>query len=338
MLIKIFMASAASNWERNVLRAYGRGIELWADQTNADMPPLSAAEMIGRWQHLDPSRHHVDYDYDENYNPCDLAVFFGSWKAREKGSHVTRNHIVQNAEKFICIETPLISRRTDQTNYYFRTGINGFLSGSAEWPVTSDETSASRLTIMGADWSGWCNNPAGHIVVALQLPGDASLRGADINDWAYQMVLAIRQQTDRRIVIRSHPHASDRAFELHGELAFRLLNHGLDNLCFSDGKIVPWSQDLENAYCTVTYTSGLAVDSILRGIPTLASDVGNFAYALSSNFPKDIECLHMASEQEVHEWLRRLSACQWNTDEMADGTAWAATLPIILPNVQDESM
>jgi hypothetical protein len=79
----------------------------------------------------------------------------------------------------------------------------------------------------------------------------------------------------------------------------------------------------------VTYTSGLAIDSGLSGIPTVACDPGNFAWGISSRLARDINDVKMAPEEEVRVWLRNLAGCQWSTDEMRDGTAWSHLLPVI---------
>jgi hypothetical protein len=123
--------------------------------------------------------------------------------------------------------------------------------------------------------------------------------------------------------------ASQRAFGDHEELARKLLLDGVQNIKFSDGQIVPWSQDLYGAYCTVTYTSGLAIDSVLSGIPTIACDAGNFAWGISSRLTRDINSIRLASDDEMQKWLENLSGCQWSTEEMRNGTAWTHLLPVL---------
>lgn len=323
------MGSAANMYERDLLRAYATGIQKWAEQnSDCDIAALDAT-FIGRWQHAETGRHYVEFDYDENYSTCDVAVIFGSWKQREKGSHITRGSVATQAKFFVVLETPLLSRRTDQENQYWRTGINGFLNRSAHWPDMPIDIADERLNQLDVRWPGWQGQDDGHILLALQLSGDASLRGADINDWAYRTITELRQHTDRAIVVRNHPLASDRAFEEHANLAHRLLLDGVRNLRFSDGKIVPWSRDLQGAYCTVTYTSGLAIDSVVAGVPTIACDAGNFAWGFSSQTPAEINNLRRADSMVITEWMRQLAACQYTRAEMEDGTAWNYTWHVL---------
>lgn len=317
------MSSANSLSERNILRAMSQGIQSWInDRMEATHVDLSQVR-IGRWSNFDTvPEHAVEFEYQESYRPCDLAVMFGSWKPREKGSHNTRNSVAQNASKFLVIETPLLNRRTDEENTYWRIGLNGYLNRDAEWPILPKDQATARLNALGIKWINWQHNPQGHIVLALQLPGDASLRGADINEWALQSVITMRKNTNREIRIRSHPLCSARGFNEHGELAARLNYMGIENLRFSDGAMTSWREDIKDAWCTVTYSSGMAVDSVLAGIPTIACDEGNFAWGISTNDPAQVEQLQLADKPQVRAWLNFLAGCQWSIEEMRDGSAW----------------
>jgi len=327
MKIKVFMGTANSYQERTLLQSFAAGAKEWAGEKNIDHEVVR----IGRWAdiNLDADAYQIDFEYGDTFVPCDVAVMFGSWKPREKGHHVIRNSVVQNSKCFVCIETPLLNRSTKEPNKYWRVGVNGFLNQSASWPTVNSEEGQRRLDELGIEWQGWQNRLDGHIVVALQLPADASLRGADINDWAYQTIRNIRKKTDRYIIVRNHPLASMRAFGDHEELARKILLDGIPNIRFSDGAVTPWQDDIKNAYCTVTYTSGLAIDSVIAGIPTVACDAGNFAWSVSSNTVEDIEHVKCADDDTVISWLRQLSACQWNETEMRTGLTWQYLIEVI---------
>ena len=330
MHIKIFMSSANDLQERNRLKALGFGIQKWIDQNITQNDRSLDVTRIGRWQQYPTTPDHVlEYDYSDGYRPCDLAVIFGSWKAREKGTHQCRTSVAFNAPKFLVIETPLLTRRTDQINQYWRIGVNGYLNRDAIWPQLVPAAAELRLEQLGIRWDGWKNQAQGPVIVALQLPGDASLRGQDINEWALDAVKRIRACCDRPIVVRCHPLVSDRGMNDHNELAAKILLAGINHIRFSDGAVIPWRDDLDGAYCTVTYSSGMAIDSILAGIPTIACDEGNFAWGLSSNLIEDVKEIHRASRDEIERWLRFLAGCQWSEQEMSDGTAWQHILPCV---------
>lgn len=330
MKVKIFVGSGTNVAEKDLLKSFGQGVEDWCNSKYSNEESSQNIVRIGRWSTAIPSpEHSVDYEYQESFTPCDVGVIFGSWKPREKGTHQCRTSVAYSGKPFVVIETPLLNRKTDSENTYWRVGINGYLNRDALWATMTDEDADKRLEEFGIKWNGWKNNPDGHIVLALQLPGDASLRGIDINDWAYRSIAQIRQRTDKKIIVRNHPLASQRAMNDHGELAFKIISAGIDNVQFSDGSLVPWSQDLENAYCTVTYSSGLGIDSVLAGIPTIACDPGNFAYGISSKTPKDINSVKQVDEDVITPWLRKLASCQWSEEEMLSGTAWKYLYPVL---------
>ena len=324
------MATAGDQWEKDILKSMGAGIQSWISNQGQHQYPLQGVR-LGRWAQYDvPGELDLlEYTYAEAWEPCDVAIMFGSWKLREKGTHITRNQIATQAKRFLCIETALLGRKTDQENSHYRIGVNGYLNQDAEWPEFDAQVGNTRLARIGVNWPGWQNTPDGHIVVCLQLPGDASLRGADINDWCWRAVQQIRSVSDRPITVRCHPLVSDRAFDGHLELVTKVALEQIADVTFSDGAVRAWSDDIEGASCTVTYTSGMAIDSVLSGIPTIACDPGNFAWPICSHDPREVTDLHYESEHRVLEWMQQLALCQWNQDEMRSGEAWLRYLPLL---------
>ena len=332
MKINVFMATAGDQWEKEVLKNMGAGIQTWINNQGRHQYPLQGVR-LGRWAQYEVPKDVdiMDYVYAETYEPCDVAIMFGSWKTREKGTHITRGQIATQARRFLCIETALLGRRTDKENTHFRIGVNGYLNQDAEWPEFDAQVGNTRLARLGVSWPGWQNNPDGHIVVCLQLPGDASLRGADINDWAWRAVNQIRGVSDRPITVRCHPLVSARAFESHMELVARVTLDQIADVSFSDGAQRSWHEDITGAWCTVTYTSGLAIDSVLCGIPTVACDPGNFAWPISSHDPRAVVDPKCESEHLVIQWMQQLALCQWSLNEMRSGEAWQAYLSLVQP-------
>jgi hypothetical protein len=91
---------------------------------------------------------------------------------------------------------------------------------------------------------------------------------------------------------------------------------------WSNGRERPWEEDIVNARCVVTYSSGLSIDAILAGVPVIATDPGNFAYNISSNFAEEVVDPKCAEPNLVKHWLYNLAYCQWSEDEMFNGTCW----------------
>lgn len=326
MHIKIFMNTAISDYERQVLRGMYEGIlkhEMPNDEKR-NQELKSIAKSFGR-------KRKVELDYEEEYKPCDVAVFVGSWKPdRNRTWHETRTSIKRKAKTFVILETPLLGRSITDQHSYFRVGINGFLNRSAHWGEEKSYPD-DRLKKLNLSFNGWQenNDPESPIVVALQLQGDASLRNNDINDWCIRTINELRKYTTRPIEIRTHPAISEKGMANHDELFKYFCFNKIDNLTFVDGKKVSWDEQLENCYCVVSYTSGLAIDAVLKGIPVIACDEGSFAYSIGERHIENINNLNLATDKDVKQWLNNLAYCQWTPEEMKSGHVWSVLKPTI---------
>lgn len=262
------------------------------------------------------------------YKPCDIAVMMGSWKPRDKDHHLLRTEIAENSRLFIVIETPLLGRRMFEENTHQRLGINGFLNNAGTF-FYKRKFPEDRLQQLGIKWNNWRNNLDGHILLMLQLPGDASLRNIDIYSWAFETIQSIRKYTDKKIIVRTHPGVRLKDLDPFHKLVSDVTLAGIKDIEYSIGRDRSLDTDLENAYCSVSYTSGSSIDSILKGIPAIACDPGNFAFDISSTYISDINNLELASEETVNNWLKQLSYSQWTHDEMASGKAFKNIEPAL---------
>lgn len=328
MQVKVFMNSAGHNSERDVLRQMHDGIDLHVNHHNLDK------EEKRRIKNLDKElgiKRGVSYEYDEEYRPCDVAVFLGSWKPeRTRTWHKTRTSIKQNSKCFVVIETPLLGREMFKRNQHYRVGVNGFLNRDAYWGNNIDRP-IDRFSQLGLQYNGWKpkDQKGDKIVVALQLAGDASLRNCNINEWCLDTVRELRQHTDRQIEIRTHPGVSEKGMGNHEELFRQFAFENFKDVRFVNGRDVTWEEHLKNAYCVVSYSSGLSIDAVLNGYPVIACDEGNFAWNVGETKLKNIEKLNLATEDEVQQWLQNLAYCQWTPEEMENGMTWEHLAPSI---------
>ena len=260
--------------------------------------------------------------YGSDMSNIDVAVIFGSWKDRPSTWHKCKNKIVSSGKPFVVIETPLIGRGpvTDilQDGWY-RIGVNGFLADTGRFYRQNKNYSADRWNKikhqLGVELKPWKDPQEGnYIVVALQLPGDASLRGTDITKWAAETVQTLRTYTSRPIIVRTPQ--LDREFDKENILNITRI----EGVSLVRGTRENLFTMIDNAYATVTYSSGFGIDSVIRGIPTIAVDPGNFAYSLGNNKLSQINNLVRSSDRE--QWLYNLSWAQWSRDEIKSGEAW----------------
>ncbi len=247
----------------------------------------------------------------------DVAVIFGSWKDRDAPHHNIKRLVVERDIPFIVFETPIVGRQ-EVTDYFhddwYRVGINGFLAddGLFQNHFSKDDSRWKKvqkeLGVVKEPWR--IRHLEQPIIVALQLPGDASLRGTDISKWAVKTCLQIREHTERKIILR-FPQLN-RQFDLRGILDIS----NIEGQAGTKENLIP---TLKNAHCSVSYSSGLAVDSILAGCPVFVDSKASFAYDMAARDLSYIEDPLMLGRDQ---WLYNLCNCQWSIEEIKDGTVW----------------
>ena len=254
----------------------------------------------------------------------DCAVIFGSYKKkRGRPQHQGKGKIIESGIPYIQLETQLIGRPIDTAIHNeFRVGVNGFLWDDAKWGFEHIEDDRSKKVFErnGYDPDVPWKQDGEYILLCMQKVGDASLRDADVFEWTENTVNDIRKHTDRKIIIRPHP--LYRKSILHNTLKEKVLNvsntHWQETDLLKDG-FVSIQEQLQKAWCTVTYTSGSGIDAVINGIPNIACDTGSMVYDVSS---KDIAEVENPYRGEKKEWTNRIAHCQWSIDEFESGECW----------------
>lgn len=332
MNIQVFMLSGQNNGEKDVLRAYYRGVIgymsdlLLGTETN-DLNLTENVKKLRKEHNI-----YIDLNYTDavKISDVDVGVIFGSGKPRENLHHLVRNRVKEHAKNHIVIETPLLNRKIVKasTHDYYRIGLNGFLNGQGEF--NNEQCDNKRRTKLKLDSiPSWNYDKNGYILLLLQLPGDASLRESNHGEWVLETVDNIRKITDRTIKLRFHPGMSEKGHELFfgniGQLTFR----NYKNILWSDGKDRTLQEDLSEAKVCVSYSSGSSIDAVLAGVPNITIDEGNFAYPISSKDISAIENPIEADDAIKSQWINDLSYCQWNREEMSSGEAFSHIYPKI---------
>jgi len=259
-----------------------------------------------------------------NTNGYECAVIFGSYKKnRGRSAHQGKGKIIESGIPYIQLETQLIGRPIDTAFHTeFRVGVNGFLWDDAKWGF--DHIVQDRSTKVfgrnGYDTDINWKQDGDYILLCMQKVGDASLRGADVFAWTEQSVNQIRQYTDKKIIIRPHP--LYRKSAQHNTLKEKVL--AVADVHWQEADITkpnfrPIAEQLKNAWCTVTYSSGTGIDAVINGVPNVACDTGSMAYDVSS---KDIAEIENPYRGDKTEWANKIAHCQWNIDEFESGECW----------------
>lgn len=324
MRINIFMLSAENDNLKNVLRKMHRGILSYYSKELLSTK-LNDANYVHTQRLLKTKDIWVGHVYAEKFKDCNVAIQFGSAKARDSLHHVVKTDIKEKAENILYIETPLLGRTINNKHdyNYYRIGLNGFLNGDADFNNDSsppDRWNELKNTFGYKDFTEWKDHTSGAILLLAQLPGDASLRSQSMAEWIQETICKIRQQSDRKIIVRLHPAMSAKGkAALIGDMYEAILDN-MNNVEFSNnGTLV---QDLNRSGICISYTSGSSIDAVLHGVPCIACDEGNFVYPISSKDVDDFTNPYLADKDTVMQWLYDLSYCQWSLAEIQDGTAW----------------
>jgi hypothetical protein len=285
--------------------------------------------------------------------PADIAVLWGAPKpdgAEERREFAVRNAVFRGhaAGTIVVLETPLLGRRVgpklkrsrvmktlfpaswphtrwllsphrylDQVHTQFRVGIGGAFPDDGgfrlaevrrdRWPILKAE--------LGLDDPRPWRTDGDHVIVIGQVPGDASLRGADIAQWLLDTCRAIATVTERPVIARPHPLMHERdLLRLWDELR-RLPTVRIDDGSESLAAL------LARAWATVTYSSGAGIESLFAGVPVIAMNRASPAYDVADHTIADVVAPRLHDRTA---WLATLAACQWSAEEFHNGSVWAA--------------
>jgi hypothetical protein len=254
----------------------------------------------------------------------DCAVIFGSYKKeRGRATHQGKGRIIESGMPYVQLETQLIGRPI-HTPFLteFRVGVNGFLWDDAKWGfehITQDR-SLKVFERNGYDPDLPWKTDGDYILLCMQKVGDASLRGRDVFAWTEDTVNEIRKHTNRKIIIRPHP--LYRKSALHSRLKESVLavaDVHWQEADLTEPDFVSIAEQLNNAWCTVTYSSGTGIDAVINGVPNVACDTGSMVYDVSST---DIAEIENPFRGDKKEWCNRIAHCQWSVEEFELGECW----------------
>jgi len=259
-----------------------------------------------------------------NTKGFDCAVIFGSYKKeRGRSAQQGKGKIIESGMPYIQLETQLIGRPI-HTPFLteFRVGVNGFLWDDAKWGfehITQDR-SLKVFERNGYDPDLPWKTDGDYILLCMQKVGDASLRGRDVFAWTEDTVNEIRKHTNRKIIIRPHP--LYRKSALHNKLKEKVLavaDVHWQEADLTEPDFVTIAEQLNNAWCTVTYSSGTGIDAVINGVPNVACDTGSMVYDVSST---DIAEIENPFRGDKKEWCNRIAHCQWSVEEFELGECW----------------
>jgi hypothetical protein len=181
----------------------------------------------------------------------------------------------------------------------------------------------------GLSFANW-NSLGDNILIMGQLEKDSALiemydAGYDSFDsYIIEQIKIIRQYTDRPIVVRPHPVGAKTFYALEEKLNNTYKNISVSKnynstTTLNGGKGL--EEDLNNAYCVVTYSSNSAVEAVEKGIPIFTLSPTSSTYDIGHKDLSKIESLDYNIDISI--WCNKIAYTVWNNEEIADGTMWS---------------
>ena len=264
----------------------------------------------------DNGRLYEGYDLQD----CEVAVIQGWQHDRGKNAKHLQlrqniiDHQIKNQKYVVTADSNLFlyANKSNTPYHYLRYSFNGIFPTTGiycdtypdpkRWQQISEHTGI-RLN----DYTKKGMN----ILLCCQRNGGWSMGEYNTVDWINDTVNKIRQHSDRKIVIRSHP--GDKRAK---EYMWKVKN--LPNVKISIDTTL--EQDLHKAWAVVNHNSSSIVGPIIQGFHAFITD------------PKKSQCKEVCNTDfskienpevfDREKWLHRISMFHWNFQELQDGTCW----------------
>lgn len=264
------------------------------------------------WEQVRIIEKHLDYGmvFTASLNDVNIIDDDTDWKEIEQmtGPFVVRamaskkfiDHATKSGKDYIFLENGYFGNYKNSTNIkskkvWHRICINEVQQENI-LKVPSDRWDDLVKHDMKLEWRGW-RKTGSRILVVLPSPKPCEYYGQDVHQWREWVMSELRKYTDREIVVREKSSRPDRVQQT--------IYQALD----------------DDIFCTVTYQSIAAVESVAYGIPafTLAPSA---AKPVSLQDLSKIETPYYPDEELVRKWCCSLAYGQFSMDEMLNGSAW----------------
>lgn len=242
---------------------------------------------------------------------CDAAVQCCVYNPHGGSAEQTfRRAVEESARRRIVIDGGCLRNffNLRAADGYLTIGVNGIKSAARYF---NSESPPDRWNELGIPLMPW-RTEGRHILLLGQTQfgyGTNHMR-IPVNEWIQQTARAIRDVTDRPIVLRPHPDEKTRPSV---DVA--------DYSVLDRGKL---GAALDGAWCCVAKTTYAVVEAILRGIPVITDDPMCVAYPVASHNLADIEA---PATPDRTQWACELAYTQWNIDELRQGLPWRHLRP-----------
>ena len=239
------------------------------------------------------------FKVSEGNMSADCAVIWSClWAGRMAPNKQIYEHFRSQGKPVIIIEVGALKR-----NISWKISVNNITTQG--YYGHTENLDWDRPKLLGIQLKEQIRNN-GKILIAAQHHKSHQL--ANLNsqeDWIIQQIKTIQDQTDRDIVVRSHPRSpldipSQRPRKLEGTY---------DDFDF-DSKY----------YCVVNYSSGPGIQAAIMGTPVITSE-----YSLAHPISNNINRIRRLKNKATDQWLTEIAHTEYLVEEIADGR-WISRL------------
>lgn len=268
--------------------------------------------------------HQVHVEWDFKYRPSHLAVMLG-WATTNTGGRniALRKEIIAEQQrrgfKTMCIDA-CCWKYLDDAGTYLRYSIGGPFYDRAEYanknsgPEKWQEIS-QRLNIQLQPAK---SSTDGYILICMQRDGGFAMKTLNPLVWLQEKIKAIRQYTQRPIVVRPHPGA-------YQMTDFANIQHRM-NVTVIDPAHSRLVDNLAAAHSVVLFNSSASVAAVCAGVPVFADDTSCVSWTVAN---RDISQIESPVVFDRQQWIQDLSAAHWSDDDARQGRIYQKFLPYL---------
>jgi len=266
---------------------------LFTDYGSLNSPPVWDAVKLGLLK--------LGHTVDENNIDTDIPVIWSLlWHGRMIKNKIVWDKFRSQNKKVLVIEVGGIKR-----NSTWKVGINGINRLADFGPKNNDDT---RVAQLGLDIRPW-RTQGEHILLCLQHDKSEQWKNMPpLEQYVLETVQRLRQHTDRKIIVRSHPRCI-----LPAQLR-------LDNVVYEIPKQIDNTYDdfdlnFSNAWAVVSWSSNPGIHAVLNGIPAFVGEQ-SLAYDVANH---DFSTINSPKTPDRQQWLNDYAHTEWTTEEIAQG-------------------
>jgi hypothetical protein len=259
-----------------------------------------------------------------SYVPSHVAVLQGWISDKVSRPHLAlRNEVINGQLKYgnhvVVVDSNLfLYANTNNPLHYLRYSFDGV------FPTTGNY--CDQYGVSSSRWEQIFKNigislkpnrtTGNHILLCLQRDGGWSMSGYSVLEWTANVILELREYTDRPIRVRPHP--GDKAARGYlGDFENSDLLPGVTLSAVGSSLV----DDLQDCWAAIGHNSSPTVGAAIEGVPIFLTDPERSQSREIAN--TDLSIIETPEFGDREPWVARLAMSHWNFDELKNGMCWA---------------